>query len=66
MARTNEITETKLVGDFLHSGIQMPTEKAKEFLTKLETLMTQYEIERIDICWAHFKETHNNSPVHVG
>jgi len=53
---TGNTIETRLVGDFKHSGPEFSKEKANKFLLELEILMEQYKIEKIDICWIKFTE----------
>jgi hypothetical protein len=52
-----EITETRLLGDFKHGwpelyldGTEHP--RFEEFLNKLEKLMLEYKIAKLDVCWS--------------
>ncbi len=43
--------DTNLRGDFKHEGF-MDNKRAKGFLNKMELLLKEYEISKIDLCWA--------------
>lgn len=50
-ALLNEPKTTKLIGAISSELCQWDSKKQKEFLIKLEKLMIQYDIDRVEIGW---------------
>jgi len=56
---SGEITNTKLVGNISHDTYLVEA-KMKEFLSKLEKLMFDYKIVKLDIAWNPFAIEQNS------
>jgi len=55
-SRQSDIEDTNLVGNINYHGI-LSTKDAREFLNKLEALMREHEITRLDVGWNPFRLT---------
>jgi len=54
---SGNITESNLVGDVRHANPIITDVAMAEFLGKLEALMIEYKINKIDLAWDHFRLT---------
>jgi hypothetical protein len=54
---SGNITESNLVGSIRHANPIITDVVMAEFLSKLEALMAEYRINKVDIAWDHFRPT---------